>query len=41
MLPSGWKLMSVTMARRGPSGLSEVRSVESFSGSIGKITAEV
>jgi len=39
--PSGANTISVTVAMRSWCGLSEVRSVLSFSGSIGKMRAEV
>jgi hypothetical protein len=39
--PAEENTISITTARRSVSGLSEVRSVESFSGSIGKICAAV
>ena len=40
-LPSAATVMSMTIASRSSPSLSEVRSVESFSGSIGKIFAGV
>jgi hypothetical protein len=39
--PSDSTTMSTTIATRSASSLSDVRSVESFSGSMGKIVAAV
>ena len=40
-VPSPEKIISTTMAKRSDAALSEVKFVESFSGSIGNVAATV